>query len=194
MTDSTILGREQQLRAWFTQNCDPLRKVIDGLDIGWGGFQRWATAQMPAVEGRHLDVACGYATFLAQLGWRFPSARLIGLNIDFDGPHALARPLLAEAVIDRSQRPLDVRWEREAAERAITLYAEGWAAQARPDDESAGEQTRRDAHRRMMGNMKRQLAERGYYIPFGPVRTVVARRKLDDSEAIQLALYGGKRP
>jgi hypothetical protein len=33
---------------------------------GWGGVQRWATARMAAVEGWHLDIACGYATFLAQ--------------------------------------------------------------------------------------------------------------------------------
>lgn len=52
---------------------------------------------MPAVEGLHLDIACGYATSLAQLGWRFPAARLVGLNIDFSGPHMLARPLLVEA-------------------------------------------------------------------------------------------------
>jgi SAM-dependent methyltransferase len=99
LTESTILGQEEQLRAWFTQDCDRLRKVVDGLDIGWGGVQRWATARMPAITGPHLDIACGYATFLAQLGWRFPAARLVGLNIDFEGPHALARPLLAEAAV-----------------------------------------------------------------------------------------------
>jgi len=44
-------------------------------------------------------VACGYGTFLAELGWRFPSLRLVGPNIDFAGPHALARPLLAEAQV-----------------------------------------------------------------------------------------------
>jgi hypothetical protein len=51
---------------------------IDGLDIGWGGVQRWATAHIPKpTEGPHLDFACGYGTFLAQLGWRFPDVYLI---------------------------------------------------------------------------------------------------------------------
>jgi SAM-dependent methyltransferase len=211
---------------------------------------------MPVVQGRHLDVACGYATFLAQLGWRFPAARLVGLNIDFEGPHALAGALLDEAgvaaplvradarsmpfangsfdsascflglqdveigfgregvrgvvveaarvlrtgavlvlldefpferfdllldglpllVIDRAERALDVRWNREVAERTITLYAKGWASQARLKDRSAWKQAHRDAHNRMMANMERQLAERGYYVPFGPVRMIVARQ------------------
>jgi len=94
--DSQILLREQALRNWFTRDADPVLREIDGLDIGWGGVQRWATAHMPPIARLHLDIACGYATFLAQLGWRFPEARLVGLNIDFDGPHALARPLLTE--------------------------------------------------------------------------------------------------
>jgi SAM-dependent methyltransferase len=257
MTGGTILGREKRLRAWFTQDNDPPQKAVDGLDIGWGGVQRWATARIPAVEGRHLDVACGYATFLAQLGWRFPAARLVGLNIDFEGPHALAEPLLAEAgvtatlvqadarclpfangsfdsvscflglqdieigfgqtgvqetvaevtrvlrgdgalilldefhfehfdlllaglpltVTDRADRALDVRWGREVAERAITLYAEGWAAQARLDDEPARKRLRYEVYGEMLENMQRQLAERGYYVPFGPVRMVVARKR-----------------
>jgi SAM-dependent methyltransferase len=277
MAEGMILNREERLRTWFTRNCDPLQKIVDGLDIGWGGVQRWATARMPAVRGRHLDVACGYATFLAQLGWRFPAVILVGLNIEFEGPHALARPLLVEAgvaaslvqadarhlpfaggsfdsvscflglqdieigfgregmrgtvveaarvlradgvlalldefaferfdlllaglplmVIDRAERALDVGWNREVAERAIARYAEGWATQARLNDESAREQARRDAHSRMAMNMERQLAARGYYVPFGPVRMVTVRKKeakLDGSKTIQLALYGSKRP
>ena len=257
MDESTILNREEWLRAWFTRRSDPLQQVVDGLDIGWGGVQRWATARMPAVGGRHLDVACGYATFLAQLGWRFPAARLVGLNIDFEGPHALAHPLLAEAgvaaplvqadarhlpfsgdsfdsvscflgmqdieigygqegvqgaleetarvlriggvlllldefplerfelllaglpltVIDRAERTLDVRWSREVAERAVVLYAEGWAAQAQLNDESARMKTFCRIHGEMLENMERQLAERGYYVPSDPVRMVVARKK-----------------
>ena len=109
MAKITILDREERLRAWFTRGGDPLRRVVDGLDIGWGGVQRWATARMPAVEGMHLDVACGYATFLAQLGWRFPAARLVGLNIDLDGPHALARPLLVEAGVEARLVQADAR-------------------------------------------------------------------------------------
>jgi SAM-dependent methyltransferase len=254
-----IIERENRLRDWFTQGCDPIQAVVDGLDIGWGGVQRWATARMPAPEGLHLDIACGYATFLAQLGWRFPHARLVGLNIDFQGPHALARPLLAEAGVpaalvqadarrmpfadgsfgsascflglqdveigfgeegvqeaaaetvrvlgtggvlalldefpserlealldglpvtatDQAERPLDVRWSRQVAERAINLYAEGWAAQARVEDESAREQVRCQAHRRMATEMERQLAAQGGYVPFGPVRMVIGRRSWD---------------
>jgi ubiquinone/menaquinone biosynthesis C-methylase UbiE len=260
--DETIIAeREERLRRWFTQDCDPLQKAVDSLDIGWGGVQRWATARMPAIGGRHLDIACGYATFLAQLGWRFPAARLVGLNLDFAGPHALARPLLEEAgvaaelvqadarrlpfsdrsfasascflglqdveigfgeegvcqtiaeavrvlypdgvltlldefpferfevlldglpvtVIDQARQALDVRWEREVAERAIALYAEGWAAQARLEDESAREQARHRARSRMAAEMERQLAIRGHYVPFGPVRSVIARRRTDAS-------------
>jgi SAM-dependent methyltransferase len=255
--EAAIIRREERLRAWFTQECDPIQKVVDGLDIGWGGVQRWATVQMPLpTEGLHLDVACGYATFLAQLGWRFPTARLVGLNIDFDGPHALARPLLAEAgvtaalvqadarwmpfaedtfgsascflglqdieigfgeegvrdavaeavrvlspggvlalfdefpferfevlldeltvtVIDGGERELDVQWDRQVAERAIALYTEGWVAQVRVEDQAAQEQTRREVHSRMAAEMERQLATQGYYVPFGPVRMVVARK------------------
>jgi hypothetical protein len=49
MTEGTILEREKRLRAWFTRDCGLLRRVVDGLDIGWGGVQRWATARMPVV-------------------------------------------------------------------------------------------------------------------------------------------------
>jgi SAM-dependent methyltransferase len=255
--ETAIIKREERLRAWFTQECDPVQKVVDGLDIGWGGVQRWATARIPlSAGGLHLDVACGYATFLAQLGWCFPTARLVGLNIDFDGPHALARPLLAEAevtaalvqadarqmpfadgtfgsascflglqdieigfgeegvqdavaeavrvlcpsgvlalldefpfeqfgalldelpvmVIDRRERALDVRWDRQVAERAISLYTEGWVAQARLADPAAQERTRSEVHSRMVAEMERQLATQGYYVPFGPMRMVVVRK------------------
>ncbi len=105
----SIAEREEQLRRWFTRGCDPIQEVVDGLDIGWGGVQRWATARMPPVESRHLDIACGYATFLAQLGWRFPTARLVGVNIDFEGPHALARPLLAKAGVAAALVQADAR-------------------------------------------------------------------------------------
>jgi hypothetical protein len=257
LEEAAFLQREEQLRAWFTQDCEPIQRIVDGLDIGWGGVQRWATTRMPTIEGLHLDIACGYATFLVQLSWRFPAARLAGLNIDFDGPHALACPLLAEAgvaatlvqgdalhlpfaggtfesvscflglqdieigfgqkgmreavveavrvlgadgalvmldefpferfdlllaglplmVIDRAECSLDVRWSREVAERAVVLYAEGWAAQAQLNDESARTKTRCRIHGEMLENMERQLAERGYYVPFDPVRMVVARKR-----------------
>jgi SAM-dependent methyltransferase len=255
--ESQIVACEQALRAWFTQDADPVLAHIDGLDIGWGGVQRWATAQMPLpTEGLHLDAACGYATFLAQLGWRFPTARLVGLNIDFDGPHALAQPLLTEAgvkaalvqadarqmpfandtfgsvscflglqdieigfgeegvrdavaeavrvlrpdgmlilldelpferfdalldelpvtVIDRGERELDARWSRQVAERAIALYTEGWVAQTCFSDRAEQERIRREVYSRMATEMERQLDTQGYYVPFGPVRMVVARK------------------
>lgn len=101
MEEHEIEERERALRMWFTRNATGERATVDGLDIGWGGVQRWATSRMPDLgAGRHLDFACGYGTFLAELGWRFPNARLVGLNIDFEGAHALARPLLAEAGVE----------------------------------------------------------------------------------------------
>jgi SAM-dependent methyltransferase len=253
---SPIETREQLLRAWFTRGSDPLLRQIDGLDIGWGGVQRWATARMPPVEGLHVDMACGYGTFLAQLGWRFPAAQLFGLNIDFEGPHAIARPLLQRAgvsatlvradarsvpfrtgtfdsascflglqdidigfgdegvraaigetvrvlrtagilvlldefpfqrfdalldglpviVTDRSERALQVHWGRGIAERAISLYAEGWAAQTRPRDPEAQEESRAAAYARMKMDMESQLEARGYYVPFGPIRMLACGR------------------
>jgi len=93
-----IINKENQLREWFTRECDPIRKVIDGLDIGWGGVQRRVTREMIMQPGgHHLDVACGYGTFLAQMGWRFPENRLFGLNIDYKGAHACIHDLLSEA-------------------------------------------------------------------------------------------------
>lgn len=256
--EAWIRDREQELRTWFTRDADPVLRQVDGLDIGWGGVQRWATARMPAPSsGPHLDVACGYATFLAQLGWRFPRTRLVGLNIDFEGSHALARPLLAQAgvqaallradarqipfadgsfasascflglqdielrfgepgvrrtlaeavrilriggvlvlldefpfqrfdalmdglpvgVEQRSQRPLDVRWSRQVAERAIQLYAEGFVAQAHLADPLTRQTRYADKHRQMRADMERQLRDQGYYVPFAATRMVIARKE-----------------
>ena len=69
----------------------------------------------------------------------------------------------------------------ELAERAIALYAEGWAAQARVEDELAREQVRSKAHRRMAVEMERQLAAQGWYVPFGPVCMVIVRRSSDEA-------------
>ncbi|MBN2620852.1 methyltransferase domain-containing protein [candidate division WOR-3 bacterium] len=108
--EQKILTRENELRAWFTRECDPVRKVVDGFDIGWGGIQRFVTREMIMQPGsQHLDVACGYGTFLAQLGWRFPEARLIGLNIDFQYPHASIHDLLSEAGVRTTLVQADAR-------------------------------------------------------------------------------------
>jgi SAM-dependent methyltransferase len=99
--DADIVPREERLREWFTRTAEGPRRIVDGLDIGWGGVQLWATSFMPDLgSGYHLDFACGYATFLAELGWRFPEAKFVGLNIDFEGAHAAATPLLREAAVD----------------------------------------------------------------------------------------------
>jgi len=263
--ESQILPREQALRAWFTRDADLVLAQIDGLDIGWGGIQRWATAHLPdPAAGPHLDLACGYGTFLAQLGWRFPAARLVGLNIDFAGPHALIDRLLAQAgvsaelvqadarrtpfgdeafgsascflglqdiqigfgqagvrevlveavrilrrgglltlldeftfeqlavlleglpvtLLDRRERALDVRWDRQVAERAITLYAQGWVAQTRTTKRQEKRKIYQEVHTRMRDEMERQLRKQGYYVPFGPVRMVVVRKSSDRAMAV----------
>ena len=111
MNEAQIISRENILRNWFTRDADPVLTEIDGLDIGWGGVQRWATASLPdPLCGLHLDFACGYGTFLAQLGWRFPDVRLIGLNIDFTGPHAAVNELLAEAEVAAALVQADARY------------------------------------------------------------------------------------
>jgi SAM-dependent methyltransferase len=108
--EDEIIRKELLLREWFTRAGDPMQKVIDGLDIGWGGTQSWATGRIPLdARGKHLDFACGYATFLAQMGWRFPMLRLTGLNIDFGGPHAQAKPLLVEAGVKADLVQADAR-------------------------------------------------------------------------------------
>jgi ubiquinone/menaquinone biosynthesis C-methylase UbiE len=105
-----IVAREQALRDWFTRGADRVLREIDGLDIGWAGVQRWATVRMPRLKvAAHLDLACGYATFLAQLGWRFPGVPLVGLNIDYSGPHAQARELLRQAGVRADLVQADAR-------------------------------------------------------------------------------------
>ena len=262
-----LCAREARLRAWFTRDADPVLREIDGLDIGWGGVQHWATARMPSIAGGlHLDFACGYATFLAQLGWRYPEARLVGLNIDFHGPHALARPLLVEAGvsatlvqadarqmpfadgtfgsvscflglqdieigfgeagvrqtlieavrvlhaggklilldafpwqrfeslldglpvvwIDRAERELDARWNREVAVRAAALYAEGWVAQMRlpAEDKASHDAAYRATLDRLQSEVEAQMTSQGYTVPFGPVRMVVAQKLRTGREGV----------
>jgi len=260
MLRDDLVEREEALRRWFVRDCDPVRAEIDGLDIGWGGVQRWIAAYLPlSTSRRHLDFACGYATFVAQLAWRFPRLRIVGLNLDFEGPHALAEELVARAgVADRcefvradarampfpdgsfdsascflglqdieigfgaggvgealaeavrvlrphsvlaiadefplgrlrallgrlpleglilAERSLGVRWDRTVAERAIELYADGWEAQVRSDDPAEKAKARAEALARMREEMEQQLVERGFYVPFGPIRLGIAERR-----------------
>lgn len=255
--EAAIVARENALRAWLTADRDRLLQEIDGLDIGWGGVQRWATARMPEIRGGlHIDFACGVGTFLAELGWRFPDTEFVGLNIDFAGPHEPIRPLLAEAgvtchlvqadarripfydrtfdsascflglqdieigfgrggvraaiseavrvlrrmgtltLIDeyspeqmddilrgspvrveaRGERKLGVRWNRAVAEQAIRLYTDGWVDQTRLADPQERERVRRQVIRRMRADMEAQFASKGYFVPFGPARLIVARK------------------
>jgi SAM-dependent methyltransferase len=258
--DAAIERKEDRLREWFTRSAVGPRRTIDALDIGWGGVQRWATSIMPDLgSGRHLDFACGYATFLAQLGWRFPDAELVGLNIDFRGAHATAGDLLEQAgvgaelveadardmpfsdasfdsatcfmglqdielafgergllealresarvlrpegtlclldecsferyetllrpldvTIDmRDEHDLDVKWDRDTAEHAIRLYAEGWLEQKRLGQPGIPHSAGTDYAERLRAEAESQLSEHGYYVPFGPVRVVVCRKAVD---------------
>jgi hypothetical protein len=63
--------------------------------------------------------------------------------------------------VGRAERPLDVRWNREAAMRAIALYAEGWVTQTRSADEMVQEETRIEVHRQLEEEVERQLAAQG---------------------------------
>jgi hypothetical protein len=84
---------------------------------------------------------------------------------------------LPATVIDRGERAPDLRWKRTVAEWAIQLYAEGWVAQARNVESRTQDQIYREVHSRMAAEMERQLALQGYYVPFAPVRLVVARKE-----------------
>lgn len=255
--ESEIIKKEEDLRNWFTRNCDPIMKIIDRLDIGWGGVQRWATNHMPELDkGLHLDFACGYGTFLAQIGWRFPNARLVGLNIDYAGPHAGIHDLLVQAgvkvelvkadarkmpfkdnyfnsvscflglqdieigfgeagvkkslseatrvlcvdgklvlldeftfdkfnklltglpvkILKREEQVLDVKWNRAVAEKAIELYAKGWAAQARFTNQKEKNRVYKEAYDKLKEKMEKQFKAQGYHVPFGPVRMVIAQK------------------
>jgi ubiquinone/menaquinone biosynthesis C-methylase UbiE len=110
ISESIVIEKEKELRGWFTTGCDATMKIIDGLDIGWGGTQRWATANAPiSSTGPHLDFCCGYGTFLAQIGWRFSDIELFGLNIDYEGPHSMIGSLLVEAGVRVSLVQADAR-------------------------------------------------------------------------------------
>ena len=257
ISEETIIANENRLRDWFTRGEDPVKKIIDGLDIGWGGAQRWAAGQMPITRGVHLDIACGYGTFLAQIGWHYPELILIGLNIDFSGPHQMIHDLLKQAqvqamliqadaqdlpfkdacfssiscflglqdikigfgipglqktleqatrtlksggiltlidefdfseydsfldllqfeVIVQGEYTLDIQWHRPIAEQAIRLYAKGWVEQQRIKVQSKKESEFIRIHRKMREDMERQFQSRGYFIPFGPIRMLILKKR-----------------
>jgi len=100
--EEIIIYKENKLRDWFTQGLPKTEQIIDGFDIGWGGTARWTTLNLarhidPKTSISILDIACGYGTFLVELGWRFPQAHLFGLNLDFDPPHNLIFSLLSQS-------------------------------------------------------------------------------------------------
>ena len=96
MPQDSLIELESALRAWFVRDCDPVGAEVDGLDIGWGGVQRWITSVLPLKTcRRHLDFACGYATFIAQLAWRFPNLKIVaahfgGYKLFDEAEHSLA--------------------------------------------------------------------------------------------------------
>ena len=102
LNDKEIHERENNLRKWFVKGLNKKQAIIDGFDIGWGGTASWSTNKISNFINKNLclnilDVACGYGTFLAELGWRFPNANLYGLNLDFNPPHNIIYSLLQEA-------------------------------------------------------------------------------------------------
>ncbi len=111
--DQDIILRENKLRKWFTKDLSEVDAIIDGFDVGWGGTACWATsilADFIELKQKHkiLDVACGYGTFLVELGWRFPQTRLFGLNLNFDSPHNMITSLLAKGHVQASLIASDI--------------------------------------------------------------------------------------
>jgi hypothetical protein len=85
---------------------------------------------------------------------------------------------LPVAWIDRAERALDVCWSRQVAMRAATLYAEGQVAQMRlpAGDRAAHRAAYRETLDRLQSEVEAQMTEQGYYVPFAPVRMVVAQK------------------
>jgi ubiquinone/menaquinone biosynthesis C-methylase UbiE len=79
-------------------------------------------------------------------------------------------------ILDKAERELDVRWDREVAERAIELYAEGWVIQARPANETKRRRIYTKSYTRLKADMENQLNEKGFYVPFGPVRFIISKK------------------
>ena len=255
--------RETRLREWFVKGKSPIEKVIDGFDIGWGGTAHWVSELLSDVikedHSRILDVACGYGTFLAELGWKFPSSELFGLNLNFDPPHSIINDLLKQAAVttelivgdaikvpisskcfdattcflglqdihisrgesgvlqaieemlrvtknnghvilvdnyqysqfnswlDITSHPHTVelvdsfnvqcQWSQEVGELAVQLYAEGTLQQQldqnNPPESLEG--TLKEIKREMKEDLERQIAERGYYNPWGTMQLIILK-------------------
>jgi hypothetical protein len=132
---------------------------LQDVEIGFGDDG----VQAVMAESVRVLSAGGVLTLLDEFPFERLEALLVGLPV---------------RVTDRADRGLDVRWDRQAAEQAVALYAEGWTAQAGVEDEAERKQIACQAHRRMAAEMECQLDTQGYYAPFGPVRMVVAIRSL----------------
>jgi ubiquinone/menaquinone biosynthesis C-methylase UbiE len=78
--------------------------------------------------------------------------------------------------LEVKERAIEVRWTREVAEQAISLYAEGWASQVRTDDLTVKQEAQNAAAQRLTGDLERQIEEQGFHVPFGPVRLATARK------------------
>lgn len=105
INEDVIITKENKLREWFTRGLSDEDRVIDGFDIGWGGTARWAFSILTHFldldsESQLLDVACGYGTFLVELGWMFPQVNLFGLNLDFEPPHDVIFSLLLQGEVE----------------------------------------------------------------------------------------------
>jgi hypothetical protein len=78
--------------------------------------------------------------------------------------------------LDKAERTLDVRWDRQVAERAIDLYAEGWVTQTRLTGNDEKQHLYSEIHTQMKAELERQLCNQSYYVPFGPVRRMILRK------------------
>jgi hypothetical protein len=76
----------------------------------------------------------------------------------------------------------EILWDRVVAERATTVFAQGWVAQMRLESPRDREREFRSVWERMRRDMERQLAESGRYNPLQPLRLLVFRRSTSHAE------------
>jgi hypothetical protein len=82
-------------------------------------------------------------------------------------------------LIERGEHHLDIEWDRDVATVAIRLYAKDLVAQMRlpEEDVAARDVAYSKVQARMAAEVDEQIAERGYYVPFGPVRMIICRKE-----------------